>query len=164
MLGKQLRLVADPKCRLTRLHPSKTDSEVPELRVAGRAEFFAHRVTDFLVEQARVELTRSSHAHAKRLGLRINSLRLGDAGTRWGSCSTNGNLNFSWRLIFAPHEVLDYVAAHEVAHLCEMNHSPQFWALVGTMVPDYDAHRKWLKTHGHELMLMGIPQASLNPD
>ncbi|MCX8501044.1 MAG: SprT family zinc-dependent metalloprotease [Alphaproteobacteria bacterium] len=164
LLGKNLRLVADPKGRLTRLHTPKNDDEDLVLRVAGRPEFFASRVTAFLVDQARIELTRSSHAHAKRLGLRINTLRLGDAGTRWGSCSSSGNLNFSWRLIFAPLEVLDYVAAHEVAHLCEMNHSPQFWALVGTMVPDYELHRKWLKKHGQELMLMGIPSDSANQD
>ncbi|MDI9408931.1 MAG: SprT family zinc-dependent metalloprotease [Candidatus Pacebacteria bacterium] len=156
LLGKKLLLKADSTARVTHLQPARGE-EIQQLHIAGRSDYFARRVTDFLQQQARIELTRRSHAYAKILGVEVKSLRLGDAGTRWGSCSSRGNLNYSWRLIFAPPEVVDYVAAHEVAHLVELNHSPRFWALVERLIPDYETHRKWLKVNGHRLMLIGLP-------
>ena len=78
-----------------------------------------------------------------------------DTKSRWGSCSSVGALSFSWRLILAPEPVLDYVVAHEVAHLVEMNHGPRFWKLVRTMVADPAAQRAWLKRHRPELMSYG---------
>jgi predicted metal-dependent hydrolase len=73
--------------------------------------------------------------------------------TRWGSCSRQGNLNFNWRLLLAPLPVLDYVVIHELCHLREMNHSPQFWGLVAAACPDHAQHRRWLRAHGQELVL-----------
>jgi len=79
--------------------------------------------------------------------------------SRWGSCSSAGRLNFNWRLVLAPPFVLEYVAAHEVAHLVEMNHSPAFWAQVSRALPDMDRGRNWLKAHGHQLMSYGVLKA-----
>jgi predicted metal-dependent hydrolase len=76
--------------------------------------------------------------------------------TRWGSCSTTGRLNFNWRLILAPPFVLDYVAAHEVAHLLEMNHSDRFWARVEETLPTMEKGREWLRVNGRQLMVYGI--------
>lgn len=76
-----------------------------------------------------------------------------DQKTRWGSCSSRGTLSFNYRLIFAPSQVLDYVVVHELCHLTHMNHSKEFWNMVSSVMPDYKAHRKWLKEHGSELTL-----------
>ncbi|MCM1025751.1 MAG: DUF45 domain-containing protein [Roseburia sp.] len=76
-----------------------------------------------------------------------------DQKTRWGSCSSRGTLSFNYRLIFAPPKVLDYVVVHELCHLTHMNHSKDFWNMVGSVLPDYRKQRKWLREHGHELTL-----------
>ncbi|RMD90830.1 MAG: M48 family peptidase, partial [Alphaproteobacteria bacterium] len=101
--------------------------------------------------QAREALAAACDRHAARLGRRYGRLSLRDTRSRWGSCSAEGNLNFSWRLVMAPPEVLDYVAAHEVAHLAEMNHSPAFWALVERLFPAHEAPRRWLRENGASL-------------
>lgn len=89
--------------------------------------------------------------HAAALDRVPGRLRLADPRGRWGSCSAAGDLMLSWRLVLAPPEVLDYVAAHEVAHLAQMNHSPAFWAVVARLMPDYGARRDWLRRHGSAL-------------
>ncbi len=88
---------------------------------------------------------------AKAIGCNVNRLTMRDPRSRWGSCSTAGNLMFSWRLIMAPPNVLNYVAAHEVAHLQEMNHSRAFWAVVAELFPEHKAARHWLRTNGNQL-------------
>ena len=88
---------------------------------------------------------------AQRFGLIYKSLKINNARTRWGSCGHKGNINFTWRLIMAPVEVVDYVIVHELAHLKEMNHSARFWYEVGRMMPDYKKHEHWLKLNGHVL-------------
>ena len=97
-------------------------------------------------------------AHAARLGVSFGRLAIKDTRTRWGSCSSKGNLNFSWRLVMAPLEVLDYVVAHEVAHLREMNHSSRFWTHVETLCPLYREHRRWLRVNG--AMLAAWPRVA----
>ncbi|ROU03677.1 M48 family metallopeptidase [Histidinibacterium lentulum] len=109
------------------------------------------RVAAFLRTAARDRLARASDNHAAALGRSYGRITLRDTRSRWGSCTSEGNLMYSWRLVMAPPEVLDYVAAHEVAHLQEMNHSRAFWAVVARLVPGYDAHRLWLRSHGAEL-------------
>ena len=109
------------------------------------------RALAFLKNEARAELTRAAHHYAGRLGREVRKITLRDPRSRWGSCTSRGDLSFSWRLIMAPPEVLDYVAAHEAAHLVEMNHSPRFWALVERLLPDYRAPRAWLKAEGRGL-------------
>jgi predicted metal-dependent hydrolase len=109
------------------------------------------RVAAFLKLAARQRLQAACERHAAALGLPFAGITLRDTRSRWGSCTVDGRLMFSWRLIMAPPEVLDYVAAHEVAHLAEMNHSPAFWAVVRGLVPDYEAPRDWLRRNGASL-------------
>ena len=86
-------------------------------------------------------------------GGHYSSIRIGDQNTRWGRCSSNGTLSFSWRLMLAPPRVLDYVVIHELCHLTYMNHSKDFWKMVSMYDPDYKEHRKWLKENGDRLIL-----------
>ena len=127
----------------------------PELHVPGGPDHLQRRLTDWLKREARADLEGACARHAATLGVRIAALRLRDQSTRWGSCSSARALNFNWRLILAPPFVLDYVAAHEVAHIIEMNHAPAFWRTVGRALPDYEAGRAWLKANGRELMQVG---------
>jgi predicted metal-dependent hydrolase len=106
------------------------------------------RVQAFLKFAARERLLVACDRYSTALGRPYRRVVLRDTRTRWGSCTADGSLMFSWRLIMAPPEVLDYVAAHEVAHLAEMNHSPAFWAVVGRLMPGYEGHRRWLRRHG----------------
>ncbi|MEM1235324.1 MAG: SprT family zinc-dependent metalloprotease [Pseudomonadota bacterium] len=108
-------------------------------------------VTAFLKLRARDRLTEASDRYAAALRRRYSRITLRDTRTRWGSCSSAGALMYSWRLAMAPPAVLDYVAAHEVAHLVEMNHSPAFWANVARICPDYEIHRRWLRDNGTAL-------------
>jgi hypothetical protein len=110
------------------------------------------RIKALLKTRAHAELAAAVARHAERLGRVPGRLSLRDPRTRWGSCSSKGDLMFSWRLVMAPHPVLDYVAAHEVAHLAEMNHSDRFWAVCARLCPDYDTHRRWLKREGAALL------------
>jgi hypothetical protein len=102
----------------------------------------------FLRALARDRLADRVDTHARAIGRRPGKLTLRDTRSRWGSCTPSGDLMFSWRLIMAPPPILDYVAAHEVAHLLQMNHSPAFWAEVEHLYPDHAAARRWLKTEG----------------
>ena len=102
----------------------------------------------FLRELARDRLAAASDQYAATLGRPYSRLTLRDTRSRWGSCTSDGGLMYSWRLILAPPEVLRYVAAHEVAHLAEMNHSPAFWQQVEHLYGDYQGPRKWLKQQG----------------
>jgi predicted metal-dependent hydrolase len=103
-------------------------------------------------EEARRVLTTRARALAADLGVSYKRLTIRDGRSRWGSCSSAGGLNFSWRLILAPPAVLDYVVVHELAHLRELNHSPRFWAIVAAHCPDYRLQQRWLKEHSAALM------------
>ncbi|WP_333715177.1 M48 family metallopeptidase [Yoonia sp.] len=105
----------------------------------------------FLRNAARDALVAASDRHAAALGRPYTRITLRDTRSRWGSCTTDGALMYSWRLIMAPPEVLDYVAAHEVAHLAEMNHGPAFWRIVERLCPDHARHRAWLRQNGDRL-------------
>jgi predicted metal-dependent hydrolase len=118
-------------------------------------ELFAARVKRFLMSEARKALGERAAVHAQRLGVRVRRLQIKDTRSRWGSCSADGALSFSWRIIFAPGFVLDYLAAHEVAHLREMNHSRRFWALVAKCTPQWRRGRDWLHESGMELHAIG---------
>ncbi|MBN2891971.1 MAG: M48 family metallopeptidase [Bacteroidales bacterium] len=89
--------------------------------------------------------------YSKIMNLQYDSLKISNAKTRWGSCSSKKNINLSWRLIMAPMKIVDYVIIHELAHLKELNHSPKFWAVVEGAMPDYKIYRSWLKKNGHTL-------------
>ncbi|HHY50328.1 MAG TPA: M48 family metallopeptidase [Alphaproteobacteria bacterium] len=126
------------------------------LAVPGEPAHRARRLTDWLKSEAQKDIGRRVAVHARRLGVEIRSISLRSQTTRWGSCSTTGRLNFNWRLVMAPPFVLDYVAAHEVAHLVEMNHSEAFWATVERTLPSMERGREWLRAHGRQLMVYGI--------
>lgn len=121
------------------------------LWVSGPEENIAKRVATYLRKEARKDLEALVHTHAAAIGKPVKSITLKDTRSRWGSCSWQGNLSFSWRIVMAPPEVIDYLAAHEVAHLQEMNHGPQFWALCKRLCPQTDEARAWLKQNGSRL-------------
>ncbi|PTX54556.1 hypothetical protein C8N43_3373 [Litoreibacter ponti] len=138
------RLIAPTRTRAVKLMED-------HLLVPEGADKTAARVRAFLKTLARDRLAEASARHAKALGREFGKITLRDTRSRWGSCTSEGNLMYSWRLILAPAPVLDYVAAHEVAHLAQMNHSPAFWAEVARLMPDYQPHRAWLRQHGGAL-------------
>ncbi len=116
--------------------------------VEGSLERAPVILLEWLKKQARTELQKRSEYHANNLGVSFKRLAVRDQTSRWGSCSTTGTLSFSWRLILAPEVVLDYVAAHEVSHIREMNHSHNFWALVLKTMPNMEKGRSWLSKKG----------------
>jgi predicted metal-dependent hydrolase len=127
------------------------ESEEPQIIVAGREEHSHRRVMDFLKREARRDLDDAVLRHTQKLGLSARRIVLKDTTSRWGSCSTSGTLNFSWRLILAPSFVLDYLAAHEVTHLKEHNHSARYWKLLEMLYPDIEKAEGWLKRNGVDL-------------
>ncbi|TYO90484.1 M48 family metallopeptidase [Oceanicella actignis] len=108
-------------------------------------------VKTFLIARSRDALTPAARRHAAALGKAPARVTLRDTRSRWGSCTAEGALSFSWRLAMAPPAVQDYVAAHEAAHLVEMNHGPRFWALVERLRPDWREQRAWLRANGAAL-------------
>jgi predicted metal-dependent hydrolase len=123
----------------------------PVLRVSGMEDHIGRRISTFLKKEARRDLEALARRHAASIRKPIASVSMKDTRSRWGSCSWDGNLSFSWRIVMAPPLVIDYLAAHEVAHLAEMNHGPKFWSLCGKLCPDMDQARRWLKLHGSQL-------------
>lgn len=104
-----------------------------------------------LSKRALIRIREELAAYAPRIKVEFGRIAIRDQKSRWGSCSAKHNLNFNWKLIMAPEEVLRYVVIHELCHLVEFNHSARFWGLVSAQMPDYEAWKKWLKTHGSEL-------------
>jgi len=132
------------------------------LCVAGAPPHIDRRVADFLKREARRDLDAASRRHAHTLGVAIRRIAIRDQSSRWGSCSSTGVLSFCWRLILAPPYVLDYLAAHEVAHLVELNHSPRFWHLVERLVPDFERAKSWLDARGSDLHRYGNPAGDMS--
>jgi predicted metal-dependent hydrolase len=118
------------------------------LCVAGAAEHVGRRVLDFLKREAKRDLEAAVQRHTATIRVAARKVTLRDTTSRWGSCSASGSLNFSWRLVLAPPFVLDYLAAHEVAHLVHMDHSARFWALTQKLAPQTERAEAWLKAHG----------------
>lgn len=102
-------------------------------------------------KEARAYIVPKVDEFALKFWFNYNKIRITSATTRWGSCSSKKNLNFSYRLILAPKEAVDYVIVHELCHLRQMNHSQKFWDEVEKIMPDYKVHEKWLKQHGYKL-------------
>ena len=126
-----------------------------EILVAGRIEHLGRRVRDWFRAQARSEIGPRVREKAARLGRAWGRVTIRDTKSRWGSCSADGNLSFCWRLVMAPETVLDYVVAHEVAHLAEANHGTKFWRLVDGLTADADGAREWLRENGEALHRYG---------
>ncbi len=127
----------------------------PQLVVTGTSAHVGRRVLDFLRREARKDLEAAVALHTHRLGVTAAAVRLKDTRSRWGSCTAKGELAFSWRVIMAPPFVLDYLAAHEVAHIRELNHSHRFWRLVRETCPEMDRGQSWLKKNGSRLHTYG---------
>jgi predicted metal-dependent hydrolase len=140
-----------------RAAPRIEAGETPRLVVpAPDLALFEPRLLRFYKDQARDDFVDRVAHHAVTLGVRPSRLQVKELRSRWGSCSVDGVLSFSWRLVLAPPFGLDYLAAHEVAHLREMNHSRRFWAHVRRCMPDYERGRQWLHEHGCALHAVGL--------
>jgi predicted metal-dependent hydrolase len=141
VLGEPLHIVPGPRLR----------SAAGLLHVPGPEPAVPARIGAFLREAARTHAVPAAERYAALIGRRPGRVTLRDTRSRWGSCTVTGDLMFCWRLALAPTAVFDYVVAHEVAHLEEMNHGPRFWALVRRLDPGLEASRAWLRRHGPEL-------------
>ncbi|PCI33179.1 MAG: zinc metalloprotease [Alphaproteobacteria bacterium] len=148
-LGRTVRILHAPDTAAT--------IEVTEksLIVGGPAEGFETRLENWLKKQARQALHDAVDTFTPLLGHKPHKVVVRDTTSRWGSCSSRKTLSFSWRLIMASPDILHYVVAHEMAHLVEMNHSPAFWKIVEKLYPDWKTCRRWLKSEGNGLMLIG---------
>jgi predicted metal-dependent hydrolase len=131
------------------------DQENASLHVAGDLRHLSRRLRDWLKQEAKRELAAASLAYAKAMEVTFHRISIRDQSSRWGSCSTGGNLSYSWRLILAPSFVLDYVTAHEVAHLKHMNHGTRYWRLVLSHCPRAKEAQHWLRRHGGALHRYG---------
>lgn len=140
------------KGRLASLEPG----DPPKLVCPGDPSTLPARAERYLKNLARNDLSQAVNRHAATLGVTPARISVKDTRSRWGSCSSKGCLSFSWRLISAPEFVLDYVAAHEVAHLREMNHSRRFWAEVEKCIPNWKPARDWLHSEGQTLHAMNV--------
>jgi predicted metal-dependent hydrolase len=146
--GRAIRVRHVPGARGTRLLGD-------ELLVSGAVEFLPRRVIDFLRAEARRRLAAAALQKAAQHGLAARRVVVKDTRSRWGSCTPDGTLMFSWRLVMAPPEVQDYVVAHEVAHLRHMDHSARFWTLVEALTPHRARAMRWLEKGGAGLMRIG---------
>lgn len=130
---------------------------LPRLIVPGTPAHVERRLVDYLKAEARSDLVKVVETYAALIAVRPRRIVIRDGSSRWGSCAANGALSFSWRLVLAPPFVLDYVAAHEVAHLVHMNHSPLFWQLLGRICPQGEAAKAWIAANGRRLHSYGPP-------
>jgi predicted metal-dependent hydrolase len=153
--GVPHRIVHRPGTRGTVWCDGSDDGRL--LCVAGQVPHLSRRIGDFLKREAARDLAVAARRYADLLGVKLRRISLRDQSSRWGSCSNTGVLSFSWRLVLAPPFVLDYLAAHEAAHLVELNHSPRFWRLVGRICPEHQRAKLWLDRHGADLHRYGAP-------
>lgn len=147
--GKPHLIVHEPDTRGT-VSIGELDG-APALIVHGDRRHLPRRLSDFLKREARREIEPLVARYAAEVGCPAKAVRFKDTSSRWGSCTSDGTLSFSWRIMMAPPTVIDYLVAHEVAHLREMNHGPKFWALCTQLCPRTDEARSWLKRNGNAL-------------
>lgn len=134
----------------------RQEADGPVLVVYGDRRRLGRRVSDFLKREAKREIEPLVARHAASVGRRAKSIRFKDTSSRWGSCTSDGGLSFSWRIMMAPPPVINYLVAHEVAHLREMNHGPKFWELCKRLCPDTDRCKDWLKRNGTALQAISF--------
>ena len=127
------------------------DETGPMLVVHGERPHLPRRVADFLKREAKRRIEVLVEKHTAAIGKRAKTIRYRDTTSRWGSCTADGTLSFSWRIMMAPPQVINYLVAHEVAHLRQMNHGPKFWKLCRELCPDTEECRAWLKRNGAAL-------------
>lgn len=153
LFGEPVRLVATGGAGAARL---TEDAEGPVIASGGEGEAFARRVENLFKRVARETLQARTDVHLLALGQRPVRMSIADPKSRWGSCSPhNRSIRYSWRVIMAPPAVIDYLAAHEVAHLVHADHSPAYWSVVQRLVGDHRPHRKWLRDNGPALHAVG---------
>lgn len=128
-----------------------SDENGPTLVIHGDRVHLPRRLTDYLKREAKREIEALVEKHTAKVGRKAKAVRFKDTSSRWGSCTSDGNLSFSWRIMMAPRPVINYLVAHEVAHLKEMNHGPKFWKLCGELCPDTERCKAWLKKNGSAL-------------
>ncbi len=133
-----------------------TRDGAPVLVVYGDPEHLPRRVADFLKREAKRDIEALVARHTATINKRARAIRFRDTKSRWGSCTSDGVLSFSWRIMMAPPLVIDYLVAHEVAHLREMNHGPRFWKLCKELSPETDRCKDWLKRNGTALQAIGF--------
>ena len=161
--GKPHRIVHVQDARGT-VWIDKTPEGEDAIFVAGARSHIARRVSDFLKRQARKTFEDAVRKHCKTLDIAARKVTVRDTTSRWGSCSASGALNFSWRLIMAPADVLDYLAAHEVAHLIHLNHSDKFWKVTRRLSAHTDSAETWLRANGADLHRYGHAAADDDQD
>lgn len=153
LFGEPIRLVATGGAGAARL---TEDEEGPVIVSGGEGETFARRVENLFKRVARESLQARTDVHLRALGQCPVKMSIADPKSRWGSCSPhNRSIRYSWRVVMAPPAVIDYLAAHEVAHLVHADHSPAYWAVVQRLVGDHRPHRKWLRENGPALHAVG---------
>lgn len=135
--------------------PVYVDTAQPSLEIAGSGAMFENRVKVALKVYAQSDLMAYCEPLAIKLGKQPRAIAMRDTRSRWGSCTSAGDIMLSWRLIGAPPKVFEYVVAHELAHLLELNHSPKFWHHVENLMPDWRHARAWLKANGAQLHALG---------
>lgn len=126
-----------------------------EILVSGKAEHLPRRLSDWFRAEAKRRIALLAVAKAAMLERTPGRITIRDTRSRWGSCTSGGDLSFCWRLVMAPEMVLDYVVAHEVAHLEHLNHGDKFWSTVGRLTGDAKAAKKWLRRNGEDLRRYG---------
>ncbi len=153
LFGKPTRLIATGGAGAARL---TEDADGPVIASGGEGEAYARRVENLFKRVARDTLQTRTDVHLRTLGQRPVRMSIADPKSRWGSCSPhNRSIRYSWRVIMAPPAVIDYLAAHEVAHLVHADHSPAYWAVVQRLVGDHRPFRAWLRTNGAALHAVG---------
>ena len=153
--GRPVTLAVLPGAGAARLRVGADGGE--ELAAGGEGAAWSRRILNFLKRRAREALVARTEVHCRALGLPLPKVSINDPRSRWGSCTPGrGTIRYSWRVILAPPAVLDYLAAHEVAHLVHADHSPRFWAVVAQRIGDPAPHRAWLKQHGAALHALTV--------
>ena len=153
VFGRPARLVSTGGAGAARL---TEDADGPVIASGGEGEAYARRVENLLKRLARDTLAERTDIHRAALGQKPVRVSIGDPKSRWGSCTPGRRtIRYSWRVVMAPPEVIDYLAAHEVAHLVHADHSPAYWSVVERLVGDHRPFRKWLREHGPALHAVG---------
>lgn len=149
-LGKKCFIVHKGGRGISEIVPINSQSY--ELYITGDKEHMVRRIRDAYKRQAQTIITPMVKKYCEILSIKYNKISFKDTKTRWGSASSTKNLSFSWRVIMAPTEIIEYVACHETAHLLEMNHKKSFWQICESLCPNSLAKHKWLKENGHKFM------------
>lgn len=144
-----LRVVADPLSARSRIE--EAEGELVLRRCPDDPRYPRELLNDWYRQKAAQAFSERAEHWSRAMGLSFNRIAIKDQRSLWGSCSAQGNLNFNWRVVMAPPEVLDYLVIHELAHLREMNHSRSFWREVASYCPDFRERRRWLKEHSGRL-------------